>query len=424
MCLSMECSWKTVLLLVCTSLGIQYTAIRSLRDTFSAPCSGGDLCQRREVKEYQWKVFCDDGHQTPESFHSPSRKHIILFATTRSGSSFTGQLFNQHPDIFYLFEPLYHVQQAFTNSSARLRKILDRRALLGAYRDLLHNLYNCDFYFLETYIKPEPKDHATASFFRRGSSSALCSPPVCEESHDKLEPEEIWCFKNCRTLNLTLATTACQGRSHMAIKTVRIPEIKDLKILSEDPRLNLKIVHLVRDPRGILASRMTAFMDQFRAWKIWNATGRRPHYIDLSQITRTCTDLSDSVETGFSKPAWLKGKYMLIRYEDLAKEPVQKAKEIYKFIGLGMDPKVHTWILQNTNGSNNAEGNYKFTTTRNSKATAESWRLNLAFDIVQTVQRLCNTTLSQLGYKSVGSIDDLRNMSNSLVEPRTFIPFL
>ncbi|RXM28996.1 Carbohydrate sulfotransferase 1 [Acipenser ruthenus] len=210
----------------------------------------------------------------------------------------------------------------------------------------------------------------------------------------------------------------------MAIKTVRIPEIKDLKILSEDPRLNLKIVHLVRDPRGILASRMTAFMDQFRAWKIWNATGRKPHYVDLSQITRTCKDLSDSAETGFSKPTWLKGRYMLVRYEDLAKEPVEKAKEIYKFIGLDMDDKIHTWILHNTNASNAPEGNYKFTTTRNSKATAESWRLNLSFDIVQTVQNLCNTTLSQLGYRNVNSVADLRNISNSVVEPRTFLPFL
>ncbi|XP_015207492.1 carbohydrate sulfotransferase 1 [Lepisosteus oculatus] len=420
----MECSWKTVVLLVCASLGIQYTAIRSLRASLPSPCPGGDLCPHRDLKEYGWRSLCDDGIQPPGTSHFHGRNHIILFATTRSGSSFTGQLFNQHPDIFYLFEPLYHVQQAFTNSSTRLRKILDRRALLGAYRDLLHNLYNCDFYFLENYIKPEPRDHVTGSFFRRSSSSALCSHPVCKELPDTEEPDEIWCSKKCRTLNLTLAARACQKRGSMAIKTVRIPEIKDLKILSEDPRLNLKIVHLVRDPRGILASRMVAFMDQFRAWKIWNATGRRPHYIDLSQITRTCQDLSDSAETGFQKPSWLRGKYLLVRYEDLAKNPEEKAKEIYKFIGLEMDEKVRTWIMHNTNRSAIPEGNYKFSTTRNSKATAESWRLNLAFDIVQTVQTVCNNTLYLLGYKPVNSVTDLRNMSNSLVEPRNFLPFL
>lgn len=43
----MECSWKTVLLLVCASLGVQYTAIRTLRDSVSGPCHGAYHCQSR-----------------------------------------------------------------------------------------------------------------------------------------------------------------------------------------------------------------------------------------------------------------------------------------------------------------------------------------------------------------------------------------
>lgn len=356
-----------------------------------------------------------------------SRRHILLFATTRSGSSFTGQLFNQHPAIFYAFEPLYHVQQAFTNSSGRLRQALDRRALLGAYRDLLLNLYTCDLRFLENYIRPEPQDHVTGSFFRRSSSRALCSPPVCPEggegaSASGSQPDETWCPKKCGALNLTLASIACLSRGHVAIKTVRVPEVGDLRTLTEDPRLDLRIVHLVRDPRAILASRMMAFSEQFRAWKIWNATGRQPHYVDLAQITSTCRDMADSAETMLQRPAWLRGRYLLVRYEDLALNPKEKAQEIYRFVGLEMDESVHSWIAQNTNNSAppTSEWNYKYSTTRDSKATAESWRLRLGFDIVRTLQTLCNDTLSLLGYRAVHSVADLRNMSNSLVEPRPF----
>ncbi len=43
----MECSWKTVLLLVCASLGVQYTAIRTLRDSLSGPCQGAYHCQSK-----------------------------------------------------------------------------------------------------------------------------------------------------------------------------------------------------------------------------------------------------------------------------------------------------------------------------------------------------------------------------------------
>ncbi|CAB1450793.1 unnamed protein product [Pleuronectes platessa] len=89
----MECSWKTVLLLVCASLGVQYTAIRTLRDSLSGPCQGAYRCQTRHLRDSRWRALCDDSW-IPVAL---PRKHILLFATTRSGSSFTGQLLNQHP---------------------------------------------------------------------------------------------------------------------------------------------------------------------------------------------------------------------------------------------------------------------------------------------------------------------------------------
>ncbi|XP_056138552.1 carbohydrate sulfotransferase 1-like [Lampris incognitus] len=419
----MECSWKTVLLLVCASIGVQYTAIRTLRDSLSGPCQGAYHCRTRKPRDSKWRALCDDSWVPTES----SQKHILLFATTRSGSSFTGQLLNQHPGVFYVFEPLYHVQQAFTNSSSRLRRTLDRRALLGAYRDLLLNLYTCDLRFIENYIRPEPQDHVTGAFFRRSSSHALCSPPVCPEGAARIakgSPDEIWCPKQCGALNLTLASLSCLSRGNVAIKTVRVPEVGDLRTLTEDPRLDLKIIHLVRDPRAILASRMMAFSDQFRAWKVWNATGRQPRYVDLSQITTTCKDMLASTETGLQRPTWLRGRYLLVRYEDLAFNPMEKATEIYRFVGLEMGDRVRSWIAHNTNsnGSPPSEWNYRYSTTRDSRVTAETWRLRLGFDIVRTLQDLCNDTLTLLGYKQVHSLAELRNISLSLVEPRTFQP--
>ncbi|MEQ2302660.1 hypothetical protein AMECASPLE_008938 [Ameca splendens] len=419
----MECSWKTVLLLVCASLGVQYTAIQTLRDSLPGPCQRAYRCRSRYHRDSRWATLCDDNWMPIEL----PQKHILLFATTRSGSSFTGQLLNQHPGIFYVFEPLYHVQQAFTNSSSRLRRTLDRRALLGAYRDLLLNLYTCDLHFMENYIRPEPQDHITSSFFRRSSSRALCSPPVCLEGVVAAisdSPDEIWCPKKCGALNLTLASTSCMSRGHIAIKTVRIPEVGDLRTLMEDPRLDLKIIHLVRDPRAILASRIMAFSDQFRAWKIWNATGRQPRYVDLSQITSTCKDMAASAKTGLQRPPWLRGRYMLVRYEDLALNPNARATEIYRFVGIEMEDRVRMWIVKNTNSNVSApsEWNYKYSTTRDSRATVESWRLRLSFDIVRTIQNLCSDTLALLGYKQVHSAAELRNLSQSLVEHRTFQP--
>ncbi|KAK3548080.1 hypothetical protein QTP70_004510 [Hemibagrus guttatus] len=336
----------------------------------------------------------------------PARKHIILFSQTRSGSSFAGQLFNQHQDIFYMFEPLYHVWQVLRNYRDLGKPFY--RVVEVVYRDLLFSLYTCDLHFLEDYIQPEPKHHMTASLFHQSSSQALCTPPVCQNRKKdvmKVQPNESWCYENCRILNLTLASMACQSKSHVSIKTVRIPLISHLRLLTEDSRLNVRIVHLVRDPRAILASHITTFTAEFSAWKIWNDTGKQPPSIDLTQITKTCQDMEDSVNTGLKKPAWLHGRYLLVRYEDLALNPEAKAKEIYRFLDLDIGDSVLEWISQNTN---------------NSKTTSEIWRLCLNFDIVETVQKLCKNTLDLLGYKIVQSQVELKNISNSLVEPKTF----
>lgn len=76
-----------------------------------------------------------------------------------------------------------------------------------------------------------------------------------------------------------------------------------------------QVVQLVRDPRGILASRIETFRDTYRLWRLWRATGRRPHNLDLGQINTVCEDFLRSVSTGLARPAWLRGRYILLRWE-------------------------------------------------------------------------------------------------------------
>ncbi|XP_067849651.1 carbohydrate sulfotransferase 1 [Heptranchias perlo] len=430
---AMECSWKAVLLLVLASLAVQYTAIRSF------------IAKPFTICRIPKHTGCGPGLAASCDPRPQPVTHILILATTRSGSSFIGQLLNQHSDIFYLFEPLYHVQTTLINTSLRFRhppsapaSADGRRLLLGAYRDLLRSLFDCQLHDLETYIKPTPDNHRTQRLFRRGASKALCSPPVCaawppapggelDEQEQEVAAAERWeegeCVRRCGALNLTLAARVCAQRHHVAIKTVRIPEIGDLRTLVEDPRLNLKVIQLVRDPRGILASRIDTFPESFRAWKIWRNSGRKPYNLDASHLSATCEDFLNSAGTGLARPGWLKGRYMLVRYEDLAREPEKKTEEIYRFLGVPVDGNVPRWILNNTRGAG-ASGNHKYATVRDSAATAEGWRFKLTYDMVELVQNICNLTLTQLGYKMVNSPEELRNVSVNLAEDKIFLPFL
>ncbi|KAM4619071.1 carbohydrate sulfotransferase 1-like [Polymixia lowei] len=458
----MQCSWKSVVLLALASIAIQYTAIRTFSaKPFSSLCSHGpgpDLttsgpavnCGLGAVVGLGQETLvgldrgCDEVLTSPPSSSSSSsssssfplpsynvsrRTHILILATTRSGSSFVGQLLNQHPEVFYLFEPLYHVQSALLPRLAQSRNPAERRVMLGAARDLLRSLYHCHLNSLESYIRPSPTNHSTDKLFRRGASRALCSPPVCEAPLSPTEQvlvlgDEGECVKRCGPLNVSLATEACREKRHTAIKTVRIPQVSDLRALVDDPRLNLKVIQLVRDPRGILASRIETFRDTYRLWRLWRATGRRPYNLDLGQINTVCEDFLSSVSTGLARPAWLRGRYMLLRYEDLARSPLQKTRELYDFLGLSLDHSVEDWILNNTRGSSDLSARQKYGTVRDSAANAENWRQKVSFDMVAYTQTVCQPVLELLGYKTVSHPGELRNLSYSLVEDRTLLPFL
>uniref|UniRef100_A0A665WGC3 Sulfotransferase n=1 Tax=Echeneis naucrates TaxID=173247 RepID=A0A665WGC3_ECHNA len=425
-----------MVLLALASIAIQYTAIRTFSSKplsllcpvglattgHAVNCSLRDLTRLGQVRPEESVRGCDEVFShipTPPSIslhsnNATKRTHILILATTRSGSSFVGQLFNQHPEVFYLFEPLYHVQLALLPRLAQSRNLAERRVMLGAARDLLRSLFHCHLSSLESYIRPRPSNHSTDKLFRRGASKRTFSP------------SRLYCMCfvfRCGPLNVSLAADACRAKHHAAIKTVRIPQISDLRALIEDPRLNLKVVQLVRDPRGILASRIETFRDTYRLWRLWRATGHRPHNLDLGQINTVCEDFLRSVSLGLARPPWLRGRYMLLRYEDLARFPLQKTRELYSFLGLPLDRSVEDWIINNTRGSSDLSSRQKFTTVRDSAANAENWRVKLSFDMVVYTQTACQPLLELLGYKTVFQARELRNLSYSLVEDRTAPPF-
>ncbi|XP_068173418.1 carbohydrate sulfotransferase 1-like [Antennarius striatus] len=428
----MRCSWKAMILLVFTTIAIQYTAIRTLS---SGPFN---LYQFPSIHNYslwgQDKVAPQEPEPTggPDDlylFNVTRRTHIVILAATRTGSSFFSQLLNQHEDVFFLFEPLYHVGARWTSPMRSVSPAASQQSnshvIHSTRRQLLRSLYNCDLYALENHIIPRPANHMTHRLFRRGTSRALCHQPVCDAfGPDDFDVQEGDCVSKCGPLNMTLATQACQDSQHVAIKTVRVRRIEEIRDLVEDPQLNIKVIQLVRDTRGVISSRIDTFTESYNQWHVWKKTGQKPDNINLYSIKDVCNDSISSILTGLAKPDWLKGKYMAVRYEDLARNPLEKTKEIYDYLGLSMSKDVRRWIDANTQVRPGFLTRLKYGTSRNSSANAESWRLKLGYDMVQYIQTVCGKPLLQLGYKMVNSTRELRNMSVSLVEDVTFEPFL
>lgn len=58
-------------------------------------------------KEYKFPLEFNLEFASPPT-PQPKIKLVIIVAGYRTGSTFVGEFFNQHPDVFYIFEPLYY----------------------------------------------------------------------------------------------------------------------------------------------------------------------------------------------------------------------------------------------------------------------------------------------------------------------------
>ncbi|XP_006121561.1 carbohydrate sulfotransferase 3 [Pelodiscus sinensis] len=352
------------------------------------------------------------GSREPAMAQEP-RRHVLLMATTRTGSSFVGEFFNQQGNIFYLFEPLWHIERTVSFEPGGANAV--GSALV--YRDVLKQLFLCDLYILENFITPLPEDHLTPFMFRRGSSRSLCEDPVCTPFVKKVFEKYHCKNRRCGPLNVTLAAEACLHKDHMALKTVRIRQLEFLRPLVEDPRLDMRIIQLVRDPRAVLASRIVAFSGKYETWKKWASEGEAPLNEDEVQRLRgNCESIRLSAELGLKQPAWLQGRYMLIRYEDIARSPLQNAKEMYRFAGISLTPQVEEWIQKNTQAPQDSNGIYS--TQKNSSEQFEKWRFSIPFKLAQVVQSVCGPAMSLFGYKLASNPETLTNRSISLLEER------
>uniref|UniRef100_H0W631 Sulfotransferase n=1 Tax=Cavia porcellus TaxID=10141 RepID=H0W631_CAVPO len=349
----------------------------------------------------------------PASAPRQQRRHVLLMATTRTGSSFVGEFFNQQGNIFYLFEPLWHIERTVAfeqrGSSAAGSALV--------YRDVLQQLFLCDLYVLEPFISPVPEAHLTQFMFRRGSSRSLCEDPVCTPFVKKVFEKYHCKDRRCGPLNVTLAAEACRRKDHMALKAVRIRQLEFLKPLAEDPRLDLRVIQLVRDPRAVLASRIVAFAGKYETWKKWLAEGQdQLQEEEVQRLRGNCESIRLSAELGLRQPAWLRGRYMLVRYEDVARSPLQKAREMYRFAGIPLTPQVEEWIQKNTQAALDSSGIYS--TQKNSSEQFEKWRFSMPFKLAQVVQAACASTMRLFGYKLAKDAASLTNRSISLLEER------
>ncbi|KAM4734617.1 carbohydrate sulfotransferase 6-like [Anableps anableps] len=350
---------------------------------------------------YDWYVRISPHHSAcPEG-----KVHVLLLSSWRSGSSFLGQVFSQHPSVFYLMEPAWHVWTKNNKSGAGL--------LRKSVRDLLWSLYKCDFSLMSDYLPENPR---LSSLFMWTQSQALCSPPACPVK----SANESQCHQACHSASLEKAQEACRTYTHVILKETRFFELESLYPLLQDLNLELRVIHLVRDPRAVMRSRevseVALHIDSAIVLEQRNVSAAERQYEVIKEICRSHLNIySRGI---FDPPPFLEGRYKLVRYEDVAQNTLTQLSNIYEFVGLKMTSEVEEWIQKMTHGQGKGGWNKAFKiTSRNATEVSQAWRTVLQHSKVKRIQELCKGAMSLLGYRTVESEEEQKRLDINLLVP-------
>ena len=322
-------------------------------------------------------------------------------AYRRSGSSFIGEMFNRNPSVFYLFEPIHPVEKIAGKGKYPL--LFDTMV-----SHVLDVVYTCSFN-----KHPFLVDFLSKSAFRLKSEalkSGLCGIDAIPQNMTR----------ECKPLNQTILKGLCNSRDHIVVKSIRTTTKKISEHFSgfqtDSKSYKLKLIHLVRDPRAIISSRLHMFIrtsnnnsaiqlkdDQ----NLTNALRRSVRVASASLCSRIHSDLKYGRQAG-------PDHYMLLRYEDAAMRPLKIYEKISKFSGIKKSEVVENWLKRNTHVVNTHDENDEYSTSRNSTASINGWRRRMPYKLVVEVQSQCDEVMKILGYLPAKSERELMDVAKSL----------
>ncbi|XP_058126700.1 carbohydrate sulfotransferase 5-like [Anopheles ziemanni] len=304
---------------------------------------------------------------TPETDGRPRRS--IIITTWRSGSTFLGDILNALPGNYYHYEPLLDFDivqiRGPPNDSVALHN--------------LRHLLRCNYNEMENYLDFGRTHNYLFSHNTRLWQQCLRFPQFC------YDPKFLGPF--------------CQLFPLQSMKVVRLRAAL-VEPLLEDESLNVRVVLLIRDPRGSLQSR------RHRVWC--------PDHPDCYDPVTVCDDMQRDYEAAIHLSERFPKRFLVIRYEDLSLDTYGKTKEILDFYGLPFHPEVKAFLDTHTTQDIGGVSS----TYRDSKSAPFHWTKELTFDYVQKVQESCVSAMRNWGYRNATSERELYDDFNPLLKYR------
>lgn len=339
--------------------------------------------------------------------NSKTRKVILLVTNKRSGSSFVGEMFMRNPKAYYLFEPLF----PYTRECHLLQK---------ERIETLEKFSRCQFDDVrQEYAKVFNWTHKEDTYAKckRFNVCFLHRNPTLIAAYNQNVPKtkQLVSLDFAKAFDGTVLSKLCSSSDFTVFKVLRTCQMSSFihLIKGELPGYTFKIIHLLRDPRAIISSRM-----QIPGYQ----EEERKNFEDNTE--KLCNRMDQNIRlTNDVLQTKYKTSYMRVRLEDIAINPMKYARQFYHFIQEPFPPQVSNWlydlkIKENTGykeRSQTQKMQETFKTNRKAKDVLNSWRRDTDFEKLQIIQKRCSSVLDLLRYKQVKSKEDLLNENISLV---------
>lgn len=307
-----------------------------------------------------------------EHFEFDSLRFIsVIISTWRSGSTFLGDILNAMPGNYYHYEPLLYYDIVQVRGPPQSTDALTT----------LRQLLKCNYTGLEDYLE-------------------------YGQGHTFLFTHNTRLWRNCQLypqfcFDPSFLNPFCRLFPFQSMKVVRLRAALSEPLLI-DTGLNVKIVLLVRDPRGTVQSR------KHRDWC--------PGQPDCDNAAILCEDMVADFKAAEILTKKYPFRFKAIRYEDLSLEPFKMTKEILNFYGLPFDAEVEEFLDSHTRTDIGGVSS----TFRDSKTAPFHWMRDLAYDEIQQIQSQCTEAMSMWGYKKA---DNENELISSIFNPLLSFPF-
>ncbi len=306
----------------------------------------------------------------------------LLFATGmfRSGTTLLSRLLNSHPDMTFASDPYFQIFRALRN--AVVSEIAGDKTDPGSPLD--------DYYFdrtrLKVYetIRDVDLQYPTSSI--KMDDLQMKVKIFCEPYSPKIIPylKELQgdTFKDLFDSGLQIIEKAYAEHTdtQLGFKETWVDEFAP-HILDSYP--HARVLHIVRDPRAICASK--------------NATNEKYPWLFLVRQWRKLASLALMYE----RVEKYKGRVLVMKYEDLIKEPTETVSKICTLAGLSLhDNMVDPGSFRDGSGgqwsqnSTYSSGNKTFNVN-----SIDKWRDVLTNEQAEFIEKTCWFEMKHLGYE-------------------------